>query len=185
MDLTFRRGKNITALCISTLIQIKPTYQRQTLYSRKTSNCTTKPPTKRYTRDCCCFLSIGLTGNNCALFISLHIVCVVKLSPKQCVCNCYCFVLFTKTNKSFISGSGSIIYFICLTVKSQPLTLPAKMYEIEIRDIIVKFPFVPNAIQRDFVSNVIECLNKSENAVLKSPTGLIRHDIQFTAVLSF
>lgn len=47
------------------------------------------------------------------------------------------------------------------------------MPEIEISDIIVKFPFVPNTIQRDFVSNVVKCFDKSENAVLKSPTGLI------------
>lgn len=59
------------------------------------------------------------------------------------------------------------------------------MPEIEISDVIVKFPFVPNTIQRDFVSNVLKCLDKPENAVLKSPTGLIWHGIQCTEENSF
>lgn len=50
------------------------------------------------------------------------------------------------------------------------------MFEIEISGIIVKFPFAPDTIQRDFMSSVIECLDMSENAMLMSPTGEIRNE---------
>lgn len=49
-----------------------------------------------------------------------------------------------------------------------------KMPEIEINGVIVKFPLVPDTIQRDFIFNVITCLDKSENVTLKSPAGSMK-----------
>ncbi|XP_054269334.1 regulator of telomere elongation helicase 1 homolog [Macrosteles quadrilineatus] len=45
------------------------------------------------------------------------------------------------------------------------------MTEITLRDVPVNFPFQPYKLQEDFMSKVIECLQKGVNGVLESPTG--------------
>lgn len=47
-----------------------------------------------------------------------------------------------------------------------------KMPIILIRDVPVVFPFEPHEVQREYMKKVIESLDKSQNAVLESPTGL-------------
>lgn len=47
----------------------------------------------------------------------------------------------------------------------------AEMVLVEINGIEIKFPFEPYQLQRDYMTKVIEALNKQENAVLESPTG--------------
>ena len=42
---------------------------------------------------------------------------------------------------------------------------------VAINGIEVKFPFQPYQVQHDYMSKVIEALQKGENAVLESPTG--------------
>ena len=42
---------------------------------------------------------------------------------------------------------------------------------VAINGIQVKFPFKPYQVQHDYMSKVIEALQKGENAVLESPTG--------------
>lgn len=45
------------------------------------------------------------------------------------------------------------------------------MPEISINGVPVIFPFEPYSVQRAYMEKVIECLNKSANGVLESPTG--------------
>jgi regulator of telomere elongation helicase 1 len=45
------------------------------------------------------------------------------------------------------------------------------MVLVEINGIEIKFPFEPYQLQRDYMTKVIEALDKQENAVLESPTG--------------
>lgn len=45
------------------------------------------------------------------------------------------------------------------------------MPEISISGVPVTFPFEPYSVQRAYMEKVIECLNKSANGVLESPTG--------------
>lgn len=46
------------------------------------------------------------------------------------------------------------------------------MPEFIIGGIPVTFPFEPYNVQRHYMEKVIECLDKSANSVLESPTGL-------------
>lgn len=46
------------------------------------------------------------------------------------------------------------------------------MPSIEINGVDVKFPYKPYDVQRHYMEKVIEALDKEENAVLESPTGL-------------
>lgn len=50
------------------------------------------------------------------------------------------------------------------------------MPQFIIKDVPVMFPFEPYSVQRAYMEKVIECLDRSGNAVLESPTGLF---IQF------
>lgn len=43
---------------------------------------------------------------------------------------------------------------------------------IDINGVPVDFPFQPYEVQKDYMAKVIECLDKSQNAMLESPTGL-------------
>lgn len=43
--------------------------------------------------------------------------------------------------------------------------------EIEINGVLVKFPFEPYALQKDYMTQVISALDNKKNAVLESPTG--------------
>ena len=45
------------------------------------------------------------------------------------------------------------------------------MPEHLIEGVTVEFPFEPYDLQRAYMGKVINCLDKSENAVLESPTG--------------
>ncbi|XP_072305421.1 regulator of telomere elongation helicase 1 [Eucyclogobius newberryi] len=45
------------------------------------------------------------------------------------------------------------------------------MSELSVLGITVKFPFPPYDCQRDYMSRVIECLQRKQNGVLESPTG--------------
>lgn len=45
------------------------------------------------------------------------------------------------------------------------------MPEIDIAGVKVIFPFEPYALQRAYMSKVIECLEHEANGVLESPTG--------------
>lgn len=47
------------------------------------------------------------------------------------------------------------------------------MPEFIIKDVPVMFPFEPYSVQRTYMEKVIECLERSGNAVLESPTGLL------------
>lgn len=47
-----------------------------------------------------------------------------------------------------------------------------KMPEFTIAGIPVSFPFEPYNVQRRYMEKVIECLDRSTNSVLESPTGL-------------
>ncbi|XP_054261703.1 regulator of telomere elongation helicase 1 homolog isoform X2 [Macrosteles quadrilineatus] len=49
--------------------------------------------------------------------------------------------------------------------------MPVNIRDIKIRDVPVSFPFKPYELQEDFMSKVIECLQKGVNGVLESPTG--------------
>lgn len=46
------------------------------------------------------------------------------------------------------------------------------MSEYMISGIPVSFPFEPYDVQRHYMEKVIECLDKSANSVLESPTGM-------------
>lgn len=46
------------------------------------------------------------------------------------------------------------------------------MPEFIIGNIPVSFPFEPYHVQRKYMEKVIECLDRSANSVLESPTGL-------------
>lgn len=46
------------------------------------------------------------------------------------------------------------------------------MPEFTIGGIPVSFPFEPYDVQRRYMEKVIECLDRSANSVLESPTGL-------------
>lgn len=48
-----------------------------------------------------------------------------------------------------------------------------KMPEFIIGGIPVLFPFQPYDVQQRYMEKVIECLDKSANSVLESPTGLL------------
>lgn len=48
------------------------------------------------------------------------------------------------------------------------------MPEHVIEGVTVEFPFEPYDLQRAYMGKVISCLDKSENAVLESPTGKLR-----------
>lgn len=48
----------------------------------------------------------------------------------------------------------------------------AKMPEFVINGIPITFPFEPYDVQRRYMEKIIECLDKSANSVLESPTGL-------------
>lgn len=43
---------------------------------------------------------------------------------------------------------------------------------IDINGVLVKFPYQPYDVQRNYMEKVIEALDKGENAILESPTGL-------------
>lgn len=43
---------------------------------------------------------------------------------------------------------------------------------INIKNLDVKFPFEPYALQTDYMTKVIEALQNEQNAVLESPTGM-------------
>jgi regulator of telomere elongation helicase 1 len=43
---------------------------------------------------------------------------------------------------------------------------------INIHGIEIKFPFEPYALQKDYMTKVIEALEGHQNAILESPTGL-------------
>lgn len=45
------------------------------------------------------------------------------------------------------------------------------MVEINIRDVLVHFPFEPYDLQKVYMEKVIECLQNGSNGVLESPTG--------------
>ncbi|XP_014223944.1 regulator of telomere elongation helicase 1 homolog [Trichogramma pretiosum] len=45
------------------------------------------------------------------------------------------------------------------------------MQEIELKGVVVKFPFQPYKVQEDYMSKVIECLQDRKHGVLESPTG--------------
>lgn len=47
------------------------------------------------------------------------------------------------------------------------------MPEYNINGVPVLFPFEPYDVQRHYMEKVIECLDKSANSVLESPTGLM------------
>lgn len=74
-------------------------------------------------------------------------------------------------------------WFVCCIIHSffayHFATHRKKMTTIEISGVTVKFPFPPYEVQRNYMAKVIECLDKSQNAMLESPTGLKWHDIQF------
>ena len=42
---------------------------------------------------------------------------------------------------------------------------------IEIHGVKIDFPFEPYALQKDYMTKVIEALQSQQNAVLESPTG--------------
>lgn len=42
---------------------------------------------------------------------------------------------------------------------------------IEIEGIKIDFPFEPYALQKDYMTKVIQALQSQQNAVLESPTG--------------
>ena len=42
---------------------------------------------------------------------------------------------------------------------------------LEIAGTAVKFPFEPYQLQRNYMTNVINALDKGQNAILESPTG--------------
>ncbi|KPP65158.1 regulator of telomere elongation helicase 1-like [Scleropages formosus] len=46
-----------------------------------------------------------------------------------------------------------------------------KMPQLNIRGIVVDFPFTPYPCQQDYMSKVIECLQYKVNGILESPTG--------------
>lgn len=54
------------------------------------------------------------------------------------------------------------------------------MPEIDINGVLVKFPFEPYEIQRDYMKSVIQCLDleNDRNAILESPTGRYNEIIQ-------
>lgn len=45
------------------------------------------------------------------------------------------------------------------------------MPKFEISGYSVDFPFEPYALQRDYMTKVIACLDSSQNGILESPTG--------------
>lgn len=59
------------------------------------------------------------------------------------------------------------------------------MPEIDINGVLVKFPFEPYDIQRDYMKSVIQCLELENdgNAILESPTG--RFDQKETIDVNF
>lgn len=42
---------------------------------------------------------------------------------------------------------------------------------VEISGLQVNFPFEPYPLQKDYMTKVIQALDKKQNAVLESPTG--------------
>jgi superfamily II DNA or RNA helicase len=51
---------------------------------------------------------------------------------------------------------------------AQPVSPPTT---IELRGVQVHFPFKPYKCQEDYMGKVLDSLNRSENALLESPTG--------------
>lgn len=71
-----------------------------------------------------------------------------------CIYILYCFVC-----KNLVK----LFHFLCYTIR---------MPDYVINGIPIIFPFEPYEVQRKYMEKIIECLDKSANSVLESPTGL-------------
>jgi len=76
-----------------------------------------------------------------------------------------------RNDNSTKSGTNSSTNSLALSKPKSSTKVGSKPTTIELRGIPVHFPFTPYPCQTDYMTKVIDALNKSQNALLESPTG--------------